>query len=155
MARYIRFWRKVLTSHNIKYYLIGANARDVQLYKAGLKPARKHRWYWFCSNGYLTWKIWCVCSMNSVVEVSKKQLKATDSYTIKNDTILDLLPYGENWTKTLYREFWCTWYFIICSRFQRSRWTSRRSNHQRSWLFTTKLPPVVGFNNSQIGFLEW
>jgi len=85
---------EVFTSHNIKYYLIGANARDVQLYKAGLKPARNTADIDFavmvpdfekydvlfnelCSRGFK---------------------KTTESYRLlydKNDTILDLLPYGE------------------------------------------------------------
>ncbi len=85
---------EVFTSHNIKYYLIGANARDVQLYKAGLKPARNTADIDFavmvpdfekydmlfdelCSRGFK---------------------KATESYRLvydKTNTILDLLPYGE------------------------------------------------------------
>ena len=31
---------EVFIKHDITYYLVGANARDVQLYKAGIKPTR-------------------------------------------------------------------------------------------------------------------
>lgn len=31
---------EVFTRHGISYYLVGANARDVQLYKAGIRPTR-------------------------------------------------------------------------------------------------------------------
>lgn len=31
---------EVFAANDIIYYLIGANARDVQLYRAGIKPAR-------------------------------------------------------------------------------------------------------------------
>lgn len=35
-----RILEEVFTANDIKYYLVGANARDVQLYKAGIKPTR-------------------------------------------------------------------------------------------------------------------
>ena len=85
---------EVFTSHNIKYYLIGANARDVQLYKAGLKPARN------------------TADIDFAVMVpdfekydmlfnelrSRGFEKTSERYRLiydETNTILDLLPYGE------------------------------------------------------------
>ncbi|AZQ59324.1 hypothetical protein EJ994_11085 [Maribacter sp. MJ134] len=85
---------KVFTSHNIKYYLIGANARDVQLYKAGLKPAR--------NTADIDFAIMVPDFEKYDIlfnELCSRGFKKTnESYRLiynKTDTILDLLPYGE------------------------------------------------------------
>jgi len=85
---------EVFTSHNIKYYLIGANARDVQLYRVGLKPAR--------NTADIDFAI--MVPDFEKYDVLFNELccrgfkKTTESYRLiydKTDTILDLLPYGE------------------------------------------------------------
>jgi len=85
---------EVFTSHNIKYYLIGANARDVQLYKAGVKPAR--------NTADIDFAV-MVPSMKKYdsifTELLNRGFKKTEEvYRLtynKTNTILDLLPYGE------------------------------------------------------------
>lgn len=85
---------EVFTFHNIKYYLIGANARDVQLYKAGLKPARNTADIDFAVMVPDFEKYDAIFD-----ELCSRGFKKTnESYRLiydKIDTILDLLPYGE------------------------------------------------------------
>ena len=85
---------EVFTSHNIKYYLIGANARDVQLYKAGLKPARNTADIDFAIMVPDFEKYDMLFD-----ELCRRGFKKTnESYRLiydKTNTILDLLPYGE------------------------------------------------------------
>lgn len=84
----------VFSEHGIAYYLIGANARDVQLYKQGIKPTRgtadidfaimvpdfdvyQSIFDTLCSNGFKT---------------------TTEAYRLvfdETNTVLDLMPYGE------------------------------------------------------------
>lgn len=85
---------EVFNSHNIKYYLIGANARDVQLYKAGLKPAR--------NTADIDFAIMVPDFEKYDIlfnELCSRGFKKTnESYRLiynNTDTILDLLPYGE------------------------------------------------------------
>jgi len=85
---------EVFTSHNIKYYLIGANARDVQLYKVGLKPAR--------NTADIDFAVMVPDFQKYDVlfdELCSRGFKKTnESYRLiydKTNTILDLLPYGE------------------------------------------------------------
>ena len=85
---------EVFTSYNIKYYLIGANARDVQLYKAGIKPTRGTADIDFAVmvpdfDVYKT----------IFEELCKTGFRRTkENYRLvydKTDTVLDLMPYGE------------------------------------------------------------
>ncbi len=85
---------EIFTSHNIKYYLIGANARDVQLYKAGLNPAR--------NTADIDFAVMVPDFEKYDVlfdELCSRGFKKTnESYRLiydKTNTILDLLPYGE------------------------------------------------------------
>lgn len=85
---------EVFTSHSIKYYLIGANARDVQLYKAGLKPAR--------NTADIDFAIMVPDFEKYDIlfdELCSRGFKKTnENYRLiydKSNTILDLLPYGE------------------------------------------------------------
>ena len=84
----------VFSKHGIVYYLIGANARDVQLYKQGIKPTRgtadidfaimvpdfdvyQSIFDTLCSNGFRT---------------------SQEAYRLvfdETNTVLDLMPYGE------------------------------------------------------------
>lgn len=89
-----RIVEEVFFSHNIKYYLIGANARDVQLYKVGLKPAR--------NTADIDFAVMVPDFEKYDVlldELCGRGFKKTnESYRLKynkSDTILDLLPYGE------------------------------------------------------------
>lgn len=85
---------EVFTSHNIKYYLIGANARDVQLYKVGLKPAR--------NTADIDFAVMVPDFKKYDVlfdELCSRGFKKTNErYRLiydKTNAILDLLPYGE------------------------------------------------------------
>lgn len=85
---------EVFTSHNIKYYLIGANARDVQLYKVGLKPARNTADIDFAV------MVPDFAKYNILFDELRSRgfKKTNESYRLiydKTDTILDLLPYGK------------------------------------------------------------
>jgi len=85
---------EVFTSHHIKYYLIGANARDVQLYKAGIKPARNTADIDFAVMVPTFEKYDTI--FDSLCSRGFK--KTEESYRLifdKTNTILDLLPYGE------------------------------------------------------------
>lgn len=84
---------KVFSEFSIKYYLIGANARDVQLYKSGIAPIR------------LTADIDFAVMINEFESYDQIQNKlvengftrSSERYRLfyrKTNTILDLLPYG-------------------------------------------------------------
>ena len=85
---------KVFSENNIKYYLVGANARDVQLFKAGIKPTRGTADIDFA-----------VMIPDFVVydklfdELCEKGFRRTkENYRLvydKTNTVLDLMPYGE------------------------------------------------------------
>lgn len=85
---------KVFSENNIKYYLVGANARDVQLFKAGIKPTRGTADIDFA-----------VMIPDFVVydklfdELCGKGFRRTkENYRLvydKTNTVLDLMPYGE------------------------------------------------------------
>ncbi|MFN3753707.1 nucleotidyl transferase AbiEii/AbiGii toxin family protein [Flavobacterium sp.] len=85
---------EVFTKHGINYYLVGANARDVQLYKAGIRPTRG------------TADIDFAVMMpdfdlyNQVFEelCNKGFRKADEQYRLyfeKSNTAIDLMPYGK------------------------------------------------------------
>ncbi|SDL60019.1 hypothetical protein [Kriegella aquimaris] len=85
---------EVFTTHHIKYYLIGANARDVQLYKVGIKPAR--------NTADIDFAVMVPDFQKYAMlfdEICRKGFRKTnESYRLlydKTNTILDLLPYGE------------------------------------------------------------
>jgi predicted nucleotidyltransferase len=85
---------KVFSENKIKYYLVGANARDVQLFKAGIKPTRGTADIDFA-----------VMIPDFVVydklfdELCEKGFRRTkENYRLvydKTNTVLDLMPYGE------------------------------------------------------------
>lgn len=85
---------EVFAANDIIYYLIGANARDVQLYRAGIKPARNTADIDFAVmvpdiNKYQS-------LFNELCNRGFK--KTSEIYRLvydKTNTILDLLPYGE------------------------------------------------------------
>ena len=85
---------KIFSENNIKYYLVGANARDVQLFKAGIKPTRGTADIDFA-----------VMIPDFVVydklfdELCGRGFRRTkENYRLvydKTNTVLDLMPYGE------------------------------------------------------------
>ncbi|MCB0480625.1 MAG: hypothetical protein KDC83_04295 [Flavobacteriales bacterium] len=87
---------KVFTQFDIFYYLIGANARDVSLYKAGIKPSR--------GTADIDFAV-MVPDMINYIDL-KSQLKAQgfiepnqdQPYRLfysRTNTVIDLLPFGE------------------------------------------------------------
>ncbi len=85
---------EVFSIYNIKYYLIGANARDVQLYKRGIKPSR--------GTGDIDFAIMVPdietydCLFTELC--NRGFLKAKEPHRLyyeKTNTAIDLLPYGE------------------------------------------------------------
>ncbi len=84
----------VFSKNNIQYYLIGANARDVQLYKAGIKPTRGTADIDFAIMvpdfdiyNYLFDEL---CKLGF--------RKTEETYRLifdKTNTVLDLMPYGQ------------------------------------------------------------
>jgi predicted nucleotidyltransferase len=85
---------KVFAEYGITYYLVGANARDVQLYKAGIKPSR--------GTADIDFAIMVpdfdvydqifdkLCSLGF-----KKAAERYRLYFEKSNTAIDLMPYGE------------------------------------------------------------
>lgn len=85
---------EVFSTYDIKYYLIGANARDVQLYKKGIKPSR--------ATGDIDFAIMVpdietydtlfteLCNRGFLKTKEPHRL-----YYKKTNTAIDLLPYGE------------------------------------------------------------
>lgn len=84
----------VFAKYKIKYYLIGANARDVQLYKIGIKPSR--------GTADIDFAIMIpdFDTYNSIFEelCTKGFEKTDENYRLnfkRTNTVLDLMPYGE------------------------------------------------------------
>ena len=86
---------RVFASHGISYYLIGANARDVVLYKAGAKPSR--------ATADIDFAV--MVPDHASFEALKKEIKQhgfEDTkgqmpyrlFHAKSNTVIDLLPYG-------------------------------------------------------------
>jgi len=84
----------VFSKNNIQYYLIGANARDVQLYKAGIKPTR----------GTADIDFAIMVPDFDIYTYLFDELhnlgfrKTEETYRLifdKTNTILDLMPYGQ------------------------------------------------------------
>lgn len=84
---------EIFTKFSIKYYLIGANARDVHLYKSGIAPIR------------LTADVDFAVMISEVQDYEQIQIellnrgftRSSERYRLyyqKTNTILDLLPYG-------------------------------------------------------------
>ncbi len=89
-----RILEEVFTANDIKYYLVGANARDVQLYKAGIKPTR--------STADIDFAV--MVPDFGIYDTLFEELcergfrKTNESYRLiyaKTNTVLDLMPYGE------------------------------------------------------------
>ncbi|WP_437371104.1 hypothetical protein [Maribacter litoralis] len=85
---------EVFVANSITYYLIGANARDVQLYRAGIKPSRN------TSDIDFAVMVPDINKYQSLFnELCNRGFKKTNEiYRLvydKTNTILDLLPYGE------------------------------------------------------------
>lgn len=85
---------EVFNIHKIKYYLIGANARDVQLYKKGIKPSR--------GTGDIDFAVMVpdIDTYDSLfTELCKRGFKRVNEphrlFFEKTNTAIDLLPYGE------------------------------------------------------------
>lgn len=85
---------EVFIKHDIIYYLVGANARDVQLYKAGIKPTR----------GTADIDFAVMVPDFQVYDLIFEELckrgfrKTNENYRLiydKTNTVLDLMPYGK------------------------------------------------------------
>ncbi len=84
----------IFSKNNIQYYLIGANARDVQLYKAGIKPTRGTADIDFAimvpDFDVYTYLFDELCTLGF--------RKTKEIYRLifdKTNTVLDLMPYGK------------------------------------------------------------
>lgn len=85
---------EVFAIHNIKYYLIGANARDVQLYKVGIKPTRGTADIDFA----VMVPDFDVYDLIFETLCYKGFRRTKENYRLiydKSNTVLDLMPYGE------------------------------------------------------------
>lgn len=85
---------KVFTNFGINYYLIGANARDVQLYKAGIKPSRGTADIDFAVM-VPDFQIYDAL-FDTLVEHGFR--KVSENYRMiydKTNTVIDFMPYGE------------------------------------------------------------
>lgn len=85
---------ETFSANNIKYYLIGANARDVQLYKAGIKPTRATADIDFAIM-VPDFEIY-----NELFDALCKEgfRRTKENYRLiyhKTNTVIDLMPYGE------------------------------------------------------------
>jgi predicted nucleotidyltransferase len=84
----------IIKSYGYDYYLIGANARDVQLYKAGMTPTR--------ATGDIDFAV-MIPSIEDYEEFIQKVIengfeKTNQKYRViylESNTIVDILPYGE------------------------------------------------------------
>ncbi|SNZ01211.1 hypothetical protein [Flagellimonas pacifica] len=85
---------EVFIKNDITYYLVGANARDVQLYKAGIKPTR----------GTADIDFAVMVPDFQVYDLIFEELckrgfrKTNENYRLiydKTNTVLDLMPYGK------------------------------------------------------------
>ncbi|SMG45187.1 nucleotidyl transferase AbiEii/AbiGii toxin family protein [Arenibacter troitsensis] len=85
---------EVFTTYDITYYLIGANARDVQLYKAGIKPARGT-----ADIDFAVMVPDLEIYDNLIEELCNRKFRKTkENYRLiydKTNTVLDLMPYGK------------------------------------------------------------
>ena len=85
---------EVFTEQGITYYLIGANARDVQLYKAGIKPTRGTADVDFAvmvPNFQVYDSIFDVLCRRGFRRTNENYRLIYDN----TNTVLDLMPYGE------------------------------------------------------------
>lgn len=85
---------EIFSENYIKYYLVGANARDVQLYKAGIKPTRGTADVDFA----IMVPDFDVYNelFNALCEKGFRRTK--ENYRLvygKTNTVIDLMPYGE------------------------------------------------------------
>lgn len=85
---------KVFAQFGITYYLVGANARDVQLYKRGIKPTRG------TANIDFAVMVPDFDTYDAIFEAlcALGFRKANESYRLyfeKTNTAIDLMPYGE------------------------------------------------------------
>ncbi|WP_343330529.1 nucleotidyl transferase AbiEii/AbiGii toxin family protein [Polaribacter staleyi] len=93
-AKVYSILEKVFYKHGISYYLIGANARDVQLYKQGIKPTRGTADIDFAVmvpdfDAYQSiFKELCNNGFNTTKEAYRLIFNETN-------TVLDLMPYGK------------------------------------------------------------
>lgn len=84
----------IMKSFGYEYYLIGANARDIQLYKAGIKPAR--------GTADIDFAV-MIPTMKDYDEFISRVLdngfnKTKHKYRViylESNTVVDILPYGE------------------------------------------------------------
>lgn len=77
-----------------KYYLIGANARDIQLYKAGVKPTRGTADIDFAV--MIPTLVHYEEFMNSMIERGFKETKHKYRVVyVDTNTVIDILPYGQ------------------------------------------------------------
>ncbi len=86
--------QKVFAQFSIVYYLVGANARDVQLYKAGIKPTRGTADIDFAVM-VPDFKVYDDL-FEALVEHGFR--KVHEKYRMiydKTDTVIDFMPYGE------------------------------------------------------------
>lgn len=95
-AEVYRILDTVFTAHGISYYLIGANARDVALYKAGQKPSRATADIDFAVMvpDYKSFDALKADLHQNGFEDTKGKMPYRMFHTISN-TIIDLLPYGQ------------------------------------------------------------
>lgn len=86
----------VFASYGISYYLIGANARDVALYKAGAKPTRGTADIDFAVMvpDHASFEALKTALKQQGFEDTKRQMPYRLFHT-KSKTVIDLLPYGQ------------------------------------------------------------
>lgn len=95
-AEVYQILEKVFASHGIHYYLIGANARDVALYKAGAKPSRATADIDFALMvpDHASFESLKTDLKKHGFEETKGQMPYRLFHT-KSNTVIDLLPYGK------------------------------------------------------------
>ncbi|TLF47113.1 nucleotidyl transferase AbiEii/AbiGii toxin family protein [Maribacter aurantiacus] len=95
-AEVYQILEKVFASHGIHYYLIGANARDVALYKAGAKPSRATADIDFALMvpDHASFESLKTDLKKHGFEDTKGQMPYRLFHT-KSNTVIDLLPYGQ------------------------------------------------------------
>ena len=84
----------VMKSFGYEYYLIGANARDIQLYKAGIKPSRGTADIDFAVM-VPTLEEYDVFITKIIESGFKKTKHKYRVIYIDSNTVVDILPYGE------------------------------------------------------------
>lgn len=85
---------KVFAQFSIVYYLVGANARDVQLYKAGIKPTRGTADIDFAVM-VPDFKVYDDLFEALVGHGFRKVYEKYRMIYDKTDTVIDFMPYGE------------------------------------------------------------